>query len=483
MRRSRNTAVSGGAVAPPLSSAHIADARRTLPALLVVALMACGGSPPQPGQPEAVDLTALAGPLETYRQLGFMVGPGHFPAIAGFSVLAGPADSSYVLFGMSMPNSALRFQRDPAGFLAEYNVTMSFMKPDSQLVQRVSRRESVRVPTFQETGRSDESIVFQHLVALQPGTYLVGVEAGDANSSRGFRAADTLDVSDFGDRALTVTRPIVIYEGEGRASPDSAPRLILNPRHTNSYGGDAPRIYIEVYNAELPTPVSIRIVDESGIPIWSVQTTIADGDVALRRALVELPSASLPLGKLFVEIDAAGSRSTTDLPIVISISDQWLIASFDDMLRFLQYIATRDELDLLRTGSPAEKRATWDDFWRRRDPVPATPDNEYRDEFFQRVRVAAEQFSETGGQPGWRTDRGEVYIVLGPPTFMQERYTGRTEFVGRPNAWEWLYENAPGGRLVLLFLDQNGFGHYELSTASEAAFRGVAERLKQSRGG
>ena len=446
---------------------------------------ACGGgSQAVPGQPVPDEIAGLAGPLETYAELGFVAGPGHFPAIAGFSMLAGPADSTYVLFGLSLPNTALRFQRDPAGFIGEYNVTLSFSTPDSELVARVSRREIVRVPSFQETGRTDESIVFQHLSTLAPGTYVVGIEAGDANSSRGFRTADTLAVPDYSTPGLAITQPIVIYEGDGRAERSAAPELILNPRHTSAYGGEAMRVYVEAYNAAQPLPVSVRINDEFGAEVWSARTTIAQGDSVLRRALIDLPSASLPLGKLFVEIEAADARvATADLPIIISISDQWLIASFEDVLQFLQYIATRAELDSLSMGTPVERRDRWDAFWRKRDPVPATPVNEYRDEFFQRVRAAAEQFSEAGGLPGWRTDRGEVYIVLGPPSFVQERYLGRTEFVGRPNAWEWLYVNAPGGRLVLLFLDQNGFGHYELTPASESAFRGVAERLKQASGG
>jgi len=96
-----------------------------------------------------------------------------------------------------------------------------------------------------------------------------------------------------------------------------------------------------------------------------------------------------------------------------------------------------------------------------------------------RTRTCSASFSrEPGGLPGWKTHRGEVYIVLGPPAFAQERYIGREEFVGRPNAIEWLYQNVPGGRLALLFLDRTGFGRYELSPSSLSAFRGVADRLK-----
>jgi GWxTD domain-containing protein len=440
--------------------------------------VACSGASQRgPDGPTPDDRGPLAGPLQTYQQIGLVSGPGYFPAVASFSTLAGPADSTLVLFGLSLPNSALRFQRDLSGFVADYSVTLTFSTADSQVVKRVSRQESVRIPTFQETGRTDESIVFQHLETLPPGTYVVTIQAGDANSSRGFRTTDTLAVPAYRGGGLRLSQPIVVYEAKGRASAEATPDLLLNPRHTIPYGGDAPRIYLEAYGAVSGTLVTVAVADDLGNRVWSARTTIEQGDVLLRRALIELPAGTLPLGKLVVEVEAADGEKAS-APIVISISDQWMVANFDEVLMFLEYIGTRAELDSLRNGAPADRRRAWEQFWARRDPLPATPANEYRDDFFQRVRYATEQFSEVGGQPGWRTDRGEVYIVMGPPSFAQERYIGRSEFSGRPNAWEWLYESAPGGRLVLVFLDRTGFGRFELTPSSEASFRGVAERLK-----
>ncbi|MGH7607147.1 MAG: GWxTD domain-containing protein [Gemmatimonadales bacterium] len=154
------------------------------------------------------------------------------------------------------------------------------------------------------------------------------------------------------------------------------------------------------------------------------------------------------------------------------------------MLEFIRYIATPEEIDSLSVVAAADRRVLWDRFWARRDPLPATPLNEFRDEFFQRVRFATEQFSEPGGLAGWNTDRGEVFIVLGAPQFSQERSVGgRADVTGRPNAIEWIYDGLPGGRLTLLFVDRSGFGRYELAPTSEAAFRVVADRMRVGEGG
>jgi GWxTD domain-containing protein len=229
----------------------------------------------------------------------------------------------------------------------------------------------------------------------------------------------------------------------------------------------------------------VAVVDEAGSAVWDTRVTLAEGDEIVRHAMLDLPGATLPLGKLWVEVSPEQEVAVSTpprAPLVISISDQWMVANFDEVLDFLRYIATTEEIDSLTAGSPAERRDRWERFWAKRDPLPATPINEYRDDFFQRVRFATEQFSEAGGLAGWKTDRGEVFIVLGPPQYTQDRYIGnRADVSGRPNAIEWIYDSMPGGRLNLLFVDRTGFGRYELAPASEAAFRSTAERLKPRR--
>ncbi len=164
----------------------------------------------------------------------------------------------------------------------------------------------------------------------------------------------------------------------------------------------------------------------------------------------------------------------------MTISDSWLVSNFEEVIEFLRYVAPAEELEGLARGTLEERRARWDAFWAERDPIPATPVNEFREEFFERIRVATQQFAEPG-LPGWRTDRGEVYIVLGPPTrFMERPSARRAGRPGEPEAQEWVYERVPNvGPLRLIFLDATGFGAFRLSPSSEAAFRAVAERLRR----
>lgn len=437
---------------------------------------ACGSRASGPEGARPTSGEAFSRPLEIYRELGFMTGPGQFPAVASFATVAGPADSTYVLLAMSLPNSSLRFQRDDAGFFAEYRVDVTFMDEDSTAVKRVEAREVVRVTTFAETGRTDESIVYQQGIALPPGRYIARLQAADVNSSRGFRMTDTLTVPDY-SLSAAVSSPVVVYEARGRSSRDSMPDLITNPRRTVPFGGSSPLIYVEAYGAG-SRPVDVRVLDDQGGIVWSASAALRDAGRDLRYGVIEIPADALPLGKFWIDVGSDGAR-TVRTPLVMTISDQWMVANLDDVMEFLRYIAHPEELDSLQAGSPADQRAAWDRFWQRRDPLAITDVNEYRDAFFQRVRYATEAFREPGGRPGWNTDRGEVYIVLGQPDNAVERYVGDMDMTREPNAEEWVYTAVPGGRLNLLFYDRSGFGRYELVPSSESAFRSVAERLKR----
>ncbi|MBX6362517.1 MAG: GWxTD domain-containing protein [Gemmatimonadetes bacterium] len=435
---------------------------------LLAALGGCGARRPGAGP------LAGARPTDVYRQLGLLAGGGDFPAVASFATLAGPGDSTYVAFGLSLPNSALRFQRDGAGFTAQYTVALTFTR-DSQRVRRVERREDVRVRNFAETARTDESVVFQQLVALRPGRYVVDLVAADANSTRVFRARDTIELPAYGQGARRLSEPVVVYRAGARDSRDTIPALILNPRHMTPYGGQAPRVYLEGYGVAADSAVALRVLDAHGTTVWTTTVPLVAGSATLRHALVQLPADSLPLGKLWVDLD--GRRA----PLLVSISDQWMVANVDEVLQYVRYIASAEEVDSLRAAPPAERKQRWEAFWARRDPLPATPANEFRDEFFERIRTATEQFSEPG-IPGWRSARGEVYIVLGAPDRVVERTIGRNDLGGTlPAALEWTYEDSPAGRLELTFVDRTGAGRYELTAPSASAFRAVEHRLQSRR--
>jgi len=145
----------------------------------------------------------------------------------------------------------------------------------------------------------------------------------------------------------------------------------------------------------------------------------------------------------------------------------------------VQYIITpKEEKEFLSLKTPQERKRFIEEFWRSRDPDPSTPINEFKEAYMQRLRMADRLFRE-GGRRGWETDRGMVYILLGPPS---ERYTQPVANDPRYKGYEiWVYENK-GFRVV--FVDRSGTGHYEIlweqsSAAFIDALNSASEALKK----
>src|SRR5580704_7723427 len=89
------------------------------------------------------------------------------------------------------------------------------------------------------------------------------------------------------------------------------------------------------------------------------------------------------------------------------------------------YIITPEELSAFKKLSNDEERDQFiEQFWLRRDPTPDTPENEYREEHYRRIAYANEHFA--AGIPGWKTDRGRIYIIWGPADQIEAHPAGGT---------------------------------------------------------
>jgi GWxTD domain-containing protein len=78
------------------------------------------------------------------------------------------------------------------------------------------------------------------------------------------------------------------------------------------------------------------------------------------------------------------------------------------------YIISDEEKRAFENLSSDEERQQFiEQFWLRRDPTPGTPRNEFKEEHYERIVYANERFSS--GKPGWKTDRGRLYIIHGKP--------------------------------------------------------------------
>jgi GWxTD domain-containing protein len=112
-----------------------------------------------------------------------------------------------------------------------------------------------------------------------------------------------------------------------------------------------------------------------------------------------------------------------------------------------------------------------EEFWAKRDPDPETEENEFKNEFYRRIDYANKHFNE--GIPGWKTDRGRIYIYMGPPDKFEEFFTHNDPEVRGSILW-WIYYDY---QLVIEFVDRRGMNHYEIR-GYEGDFFGAMEKMK-----
>ncbi len=147
------------------------------------------------------------------------------------------------------------------------------------------------------------------------------------------------------------------------------------------------------------------------------------------------------------------------------------------MKRWLQedvaYIITDDERATFNRLTTDEEREQFiENFWLRRDPTPDTIENEFREEHYERIAYANERFSS--GKPGWKTDRGRIYIIHGKPDEIEDHAAGGT--YDRPfeegggttstypfQKWTYRYIEGLGNNVELEFVDKSLSGEYRLT--------------------
>src|SRR6516225_2660212 len=167
------------------------------------------------------------------------------------------------------------------------------------------------------------------------------------------------------------------------------------------------------------------------------------------------------------KVDKAAKRKMKQtLKELDSAYKQWLN---EDVI----YIITPDERNAFFQLQTNEEREQFiEQFWLRRSSNPDLPDNDFKEEHYRRIAYANEHYAS--GIPGWKTDRGRMYIMWGPADEVDSHPTGGT--YDRPmeegggstttypwETWRWRYLEGIGENIILEFVDPSGSGEYHLT--------------------
>ncbi len=139
----------------------------------------------------------------------------------------------------------------------------------------------------------------------------------------------------------------------------------------------------------------------------------------------------------------------------------------------VSYIISDEERKSFKSLSNDEEREAFiEQFWLRRNPNPDSPDNEFREEHYRRIAYANEHFA--AGKPGWKTDRGHIYISFGKPDSIESHPSGGS--YNRPidegggetstfpfEVWHYRYLEGVGDNVDIEFVDSCQCGDYHFT--------------------
>lgn len=328
--------------------------------------------------------------------------------------------------------------------------------------------------------------------SLAPGRYHLDVDVQDSVSGR--KVASSVELEGYKDSPTasdlllspqirpatagdTVPQPAELRWG--RMLVTAAARLELTPLRATAY------YLLEAYSKEEATgTLTLRVVDSAGKALTATAATpvtVPAGGGVLKGQLdlSGLPpgrytmAAALKLGAQSVERSAVFTMAALDATLEKDVARRDAARGTDEgyfeAMTEKELDAAKEPLALIAESGELSKynkdlslrgkRRFLTEFWQKRDRTPGTPVNEMRQQFYDAVAYAERTYGEKGraAVPGWKTDRGRIFVRNGTPDEMLQRPQA-----GRSPPYEvWRFRT--GKDRYYIFVDRaNGLGNFQL---------------------
>ncbi len=202
------------------------------------------------------------------------------------------------------------------------------------------------------------------------------------------------------------------------------------------------------------------------ILVWSAKSSaVAQQDKSAEQGASDKSQETDPLKRPINEKQK--KQNAKSLKIELSKQDKkWL----DEDVRWI--ISDEERATFKQLSNEEEREQFIEAFWQRRDPTPDTAENEFKDEHYRRIAYANEHFA--AGIPGWKTDRGKIYIMYGPADEIESHPSGGTyqrpmdEGGGQTSTfpfeqWRYRYLEGIGQEVIIEFVDNCMCGDYHMT--------------------
>lgn len=357
-----------------------------------------------------------------------------------------------------VPYKSLRFIKTGQGFTAKYSVSISVYDKNKENLQ-VEKfwSETINVMDFSQTTSKLNFNVGLKSIELKPAKYLFQTIVTDNETKKEIKTENIFDVREF-NQNLDISDILFVKKLEHSSS-----KVLPNISRDVTVAKDGLQFYYDLFSGIEGIQncfIEYEIFDKENKIVFQ-RTFTKELTPGKNQILENITDLKLNLGIYTLRLTLKDEKFKTINVLNKTFFSRWIgipsvISDLDKAINQMVYIATPKELnDLKEATTIEEKTQKFLEFWKRKDPSPANEENEVFEEYFRRIQFSEENFSNY--IEGWRSDRGMVYIILGPPNNIN-RYP--FEYHSKPyEVWEYYQLNRS-----FVFVDQTGFGDYRLIT-------------------
>ena len=362
---------------------------------------------------------------------------------------------------IQVPYNAVQFIKTGQGFEASYSLTVSVYDENKEnLITEKIWNEKIVAISFELTSSPENFNLGHRSFELAPGAYFIQTSLTDNDSKNQYNSENKYEVKSFtslpsiSDVMLVAKKTVV--EGNTKIIPNVS-RNVLTDRDDIS-------TFFEIYSDTTTSYlVDYLVLDESEIEIAKVtqQVSVNKGTT---QVFNNIDSLALNLGSYFLKVNLRDSSDKIYDYSLKSFVSRWFgvpnsITDLDKAIDEMIYIANPEDLSYINDAPDRmEKAKRFVAFWGKYDSNPSDSYNPVFNEYYSRVAMANANFT-TYSLEGWRSDRGMVFIILGPPDNI-ERHP--FEYYAKPyEIWQYYNLNRS-----FLFVDNTGFGDYRLDPST-----------------
>jgi GWxTD domain-containing protein len=355
-------------------------------------------------------------------------------------------------------NDLFQFVKVDHEFVAGFDLNVELFDAAENFIESKFVTRKIAVTAYEKTNSNRISNQGKFTFIARPGEYQIRIELVDRDTKKSLTRKQEVTFQDFSAEKLALSDLFFVQKLEDSVS------VWQNHPNPDANFSDSASVWLafyEIYPAAKVDSVVVltRITDVHDREVFAdTESVHMTAPSQLRK--VNLHSVLRHPGRFILTVQVRGQKMQATGQqhfFLTQASPEPYISLVDDILEPLQVIGNPAELKKIENVDEAGKRRLIAEFWKKRDPTPETEANEIKIEFYRRVEFCYKNFTvHFADKPGWKTDRGRVFLRFGEPSLVQ-KYSSE---INRPATEIWYYDSL---HQRFMFVDKHGTGDFGLS--------------------